>query len=101
MSTKILALVDGPLDGMAMSLRRRPEFLWVEVLCDEHGMPVRSGCFTGPGPERVLYRLGRAKGTYVYAGHSHALCGGCGAFVERLDGHVAECSLCGTSLLTR
>lgn len=98
MSAREFELTGGPLDGRRVSLRRRPAFLWV----DER----RGGkCYLGAGRHRVLYRratwregLARVRDGYVFAGHTHALCGGCGAIDERCDGHNVACSWCGGSL---
>lgn len=86
---KALELKHGPLDGMQMRMRRRSDFIWVDI---EKPHIAR----TTPGPDRVLYRL--VGGGYVYAGHTHAICGACGVYHETIDGHVRDCSLCGGDL---
>lgn len=99
MAAREFQLVGGPLDGRRIILRRRPAFLWVD---DRPG----GACYLAPKHHRVLYRrctwregLARTRDGYVYAELTHALCGGCGAFSERADGHVVDCSLCGSKLL--
>lgn len=96
-------LVGGLLDGRMVSLRSRPAFLWVDR------RPGRK-CYASPPPAPilehcVLYRracwregLGRVRDGYLFAGLTHAVCSGCGAYVERVDGHVVDCSLCGGTL---
>lgn len=88
--TTLAELSGGPLDGIRVRLRSRRAFLWVDV------RPPHA-CLTGPRRHSVLYRQ-TVVGTYLYAGHTHALCGDCGAYVERVDGHVVSCSLCGGAL---
>lgn len=84
-------LVGGPLDGFRPSMSARAAFVWIDV---------RRGhiCYRRPGKYRVLYRKDRPT-RYLFAANTHALCGGCGAVVERVDGHVVDCSLCGGRLV--
>lgn len=84
-------LVGGPLDGRKISPRSRGAFLWIDV---------RKGniAYARPGKHRVLYRK-TTTSRYLFAGHTHALCGGCGCVHERVDGHVTSCSLCGAALV--
>lgn len=90
-------LVGGPIDGRRINLTRgRPAFLWIDLLPKTKKQPRQGGCFLAPKKNRLLYR--RVLNHYVYAGHTHALCTGCGAYSERVDGHVQDCSLCGSAL---
>lgn len=90
MSGTVSQLVGGPLDGTVVRVRRKASFVWVDA---EDGY-----LYVTARPGRHLYRRGRGKTGYLYAGHSHAVCSGCGTFHERVDGHVVECSLCGSGL---
>lgn len=85
-------LVGGPLDGRRIPMRARGAFMWIDV---------RKGnlAYARRGKHRVLYRR-VTTGKYLYAGHTHALCGGCGGWHERMDGHVSSCSLCGGTLIS-
>lgn len=74
---------------MQMRMRRRSAFVWIEAERPHVA-------WTGPGADRALYRL--VDGGYVYAGHTHAICAGCGVYHETIDGHVRDCSLCGSDL---
>lgn len=84
-------LIGGPLDGRRLPMRTRGAFSWIDV---------RKGniCYARRGKYRVLYRK-LSPGRYLFAGHTHAECGGCGCVHERVDGHVTFCSLCGGSLV--
>lgn len=95
-----MILVGGPLDGVTVELRSRRAFIWVDV---------RTGntCYTMPKRHRVLYRrstwregFGRVREGYVYAGHTHARCDSCGAYIETVYGHVQSCVCCGEALAT-
>lgn len=87
----IAKLVGGPLDGTKLKLRAKKPFLWIDSRAPHR-------CFVSPGRHRVLYR--HEKGArYILAENTHAQCSGCGCYVERVDGHVQSCSLCGGALM--
>lgn len=86
----IATLVGGRLDGTKLKLRAKKSFLWIDTRAPHK-------CFVRPGKHRVLYRHERDK-VYVSASNTHALCE-CGAYSERVDGHVQSCSLCGGPLI--
>lgn len=94
----IVEFIGGPLDGHQSPVRARHAFLWVDL---------RKGhiAYAERGKHRALYRKHgvtsgpRGRWVYFFAGNTHAPCSGCGAYHERMDGHVAECSLCGGSLV--
>lgn len=97
MADTVVVLLGGILDGTRVRLRKQVMFVWID------SRPPHV-CGTAPKRHRVLYRretcLPRSREwTYVYAGNSHALCAECGAYVERVDGHVQACALCGGALL--
>lgn len=83
-------LVGGPLDGLQTRPSRPASFLYIS----EQGR-----CWRKPGAGRHLYRASRRRGivlTYVYAGHTWAQCGGCGAWGRTGYG---DCTLCGHALV--
>lgn len=90
--SQVCEFIGGPLDGHQVALRSCWSFLWIDT---------RKGHirYRQPGRHRALYRR-MTTSTYLYAGHTHALCGGCGAFHERVDGHVTTCSCCGGRLVS-
>lgn len=86
-------LVGGPLDGCRLAPKARGAWTWVA--------PNARGVlgYTDPGPSRVLYRswkMDDAIELWLFAGHTHSLCVGCGGMNEVSD--VTECHLCGGSL---
>lgn len=89
--SQTVELLGGPLDGHRTPMPVLVSFVWIDV---------RKGHirYRRPGRYRVLYRREKTR-LYIFAGNTHALCGGCEAVVERVDGHVGECSLCGGALI--
>lgn len=89
----IAELTGGPLDGLRLRLTCRFSFVWVTT---EPGKNGRHHAHLMAGPGRLLYR---ARGVhYVHADRAWGVCDGCGAFVDRVGGHVTSCSLCGGAL---
>lgn len=86
-------LIGGGLDGRRIWLSTKHSYVWVDSA-------VGGKVYPAPGPGRCLYKLDDATSTYVYAGNTWAMCPGCGAYVDRIDGHNHQCSLCGSSLST-
>lgn len=89
--TVVAKLIGGPLDGKKLKLRAKLTVLWIDVRSPHK-------CYRAPGRHRVLY-MHEAKGRWLMAHHTHAQCTGCGCYVERMYGHVANCSLCGGALM--
>jgi hypothetical protein len=99
-------LVGGPFDGVERTLTDPPGCIWVD------GPPECPRCFRKADEGRVPYfevlsardaeqqREDRRE-SFMYAGASHTLCRGCGAFHALRDEEgerVTACGLCGTSL---
>lgn len=80
----MVTVLAGPLCGT--ELRRWPRGGWIWVAPD--GRASRR-----PITGRWLYRF--AGGCWIYAGHSHRLCSGCGALHQATDG---QCTFCGGAL---
>lgn len=90
-------LVGGPLDGGTLAPAARSVFVWVSRS--------DAGSLRGygtPGRDRLLYRSqgGTNKHeTFLFAGHTHARCGGCGGYNELGEGESKpRCELCGAGL---
>lgn len=97
MTTPRSLLVGGPHDGETISSSQQAGFLWVQM----SGKGAR--CFSAPGEGRSLYRLVHRLRPYkyLYAGHTHAYCQGCGGFSEVSNGRrptKVYCDFCGEQL---
>lgn len=85
-------LIGGPRDGSRIAHGTRPVFVWVGGELDKPRV------FRAPGRRRDLYRFLEARdgiAVFLYAGDTHRLCPGCGAFAT-----LARCAFCGEMLKT-
>jgi hypothetical protein len=82
-------LIGGPLDGASIAPGPRPPFVWCGALAGN-----RVKCFTKPAANRELYRSVSLL-RWLYAGHTHTLCEGCGIYTVA---RAARCGLCGHEL---
>jgi hypothetical protein len=96
------ALVGGPLDGQDLAAGTRPTFIFVAGGQGSDGRHRDPRVFKLPGNDRYLYRSLVVEGdteVFIYAGHTHRHCDGCGGFNEVGEGERnPSCQLCGTSL---
>lgn len=95
-SYRRVEMVGGPFDGERLSLASPPEWLWVE---ETYGK-LRAFRSPTPGREPYLHSSQRGTTSYVYVGHTHTVCRGCGAYHARggRGGLVVACELCGARL---
>lgn len=104
--------VGGPWDGWVRTLADPSDWMWLE------GIPIPGSngprCYRSMKDGRHPYfAVASARSTkearelkqrsYLYAGHTHTRCKGCGAFHAVRDGDgqvIQECGLCGAELPT-
>lgn len=92
-------LIGGPLDGGELAPAARPGFVWVSAkqqTMASSGRP-RFAAYVKPAKGRALYR-NVGDDTFLYAGHSYALCS-CGGYNDIGEGERnPRCQLCDAPL---